>query len=840
MKPLHYDLHLEPDLDAFTFEGRVSIRMEFTKATQEINLNCLELAIWECALKDGDQWQPCPFCLVPEKETLRIFPPSPVSGAVEARITYTGRINDKMAGFYRSAYTVDGSTRHIAVTQFQESDARRALPCLDHPRHKASFDIAMVAPPGLTALANGEATSRETLENGKTLFRFERTPRMSTYLLFFGVGEFETLADQEDPRVRGIALPGQAERLAFGAAFGRRALQYCESYYGIPYPLTKMDLIAIPDFAFGAMENWGAITFRENLLLHDPQSTSAMGEQRICEVIAHEIAHQWFGNLVTPADWTYLWLNESFATYFGFGVVDHYYPQWGTWDQFLQGQTEAAMVRDALRETVPIEIPGGEHVVINTSTAPIIYSKGGSLLRQIEGYIGTDLFRSGLQRYLETHQYACASSRHLWEAFDAASDQPVTAMVEQWVRQPGFPLVEARREGNKLTLAQKRFTYLPNDADTCWPIPVVLDCFDAGRNARRRTVMLEEPHQTITLDDPVAAVKINAGQTGFYRVRYTDPADLKALALLVREQGLAPEDRWGLQNDLFAMVRAGLATLQDYLDLLQSYDGETADLPLTSIDANLFTAGLVLGDALQEDGWWPTLARTGCAFSLRTLERVGYEPQKGEPQTVSMLREQMLWHAALYGDETVLAFAADRFQALTADGSIHPDLARSVMQAGILQGGEKAFRFLCRRLEKTDSEHERMNILMALGSQKDPGLILETCAYTLEHVPDRNRFIPLVALCLNPYAIPMMWGWFRERVQVLETFHPLLYERVIAGVIPLAGMQNPAEVREFFTAYMDKHPQTADVVKLSLEKLEINLAMRRAADSAPEQYNANN
>jgi len=700
---------------------------------------------------------------------------------------------------------------------------------MDHPMYKATFDIEIITPPGLTAISNNAVTTRETLENGKKAFCFERTPPMSTYLLFFGVGEFETLQDDQDRRVMGIALPGLAGRLAFGVKFGCQALQYCESYYGIPYPLTKMDLIAIPDFAFGAMENWGAITFRENLLLHDSKSTSAMGEQRICEVIAHEIAHQWFGNLVTPEDWKYLWLNESFATYFGFGV-DHYYPEWDTWGQFLQGQTDTALVRDALRETIPIEIPGGEHVVINTSTAPIIYSKGGSLLRQIQGYVGADNFRSGLQHYLQAHQYACASSHHLWEAFEDASDQPVTTMVEQWVMQPGFPLVEARREGSNLTLAQKRFTYLPNTSDTLWPIPVVMDLFSRGRKALQQTIMLDQRRKTIVLDDDVEAYKINAGQTGFYRTHYTSPSDVEALVRLIKDQDMAPEDRWGVQNDLFAMVQAGLASMNDYLTLLDCYDKETADLPLTSIDANLFSASLVLGD-----DWWPCLARTGSSFTLRTLERIGYEPHEGEPQTLATLREQMLWHAALNEEENVLTFTSDQFRAFVDNGSIHPDLARSVMQAGILQGGAKDFKILCRRLEATDSEHERMNILMALGSQKDPELIRKTCDYTLEHVPDRNRFIPLVALCLNPHAMPLMWDWFLEHVEALEVFHPLLYERVIAGVVPLAGMKNPEAVQAFFKDYIEKHPQTADVVKLSLEKLDINLAMRAAAGNGPEQ-----
>ena len=827
LKPLHYDLRIEPNLNDFTFEGRVDVRLEIDQPSQEIILDSLELAVLECAIKDRDKWQPCTFCLIPEKESLRIIPPSPITGIVDVRIIYTGQINDKMAGFYRSAYTVDGSTRHIAVTQFQESDARRALPCMDHPMHKATFDINIITPPGLTAISNNAVASQVTLDNGKKEFRFERTPYMSTYLLFFGVGEFETLQDEQDQRVMGIALPGLAKRLAFGVKFGRQALQYCESYYGIPYPLTKMDLIAIPDFAFGAMENWGAITFRENLLLHDPQSTSALGEQRICEVIAHEIAHQWFGNLVTPEDWKYLWLNESFATYFGYGVVDHYYPEWDTWDQFLQGQTDTAMVRDALTETIPIEIPGGEHVVINTSTAPIIYSKGGSLLRQIQGYIGAENFRSGLQHYLQAHQYACASSHHLWEAFEAVSDQPVTAMVEQWVMQPGFPLVEAHREGNNLTLTQKRFTYLPNASETVWPIPVVMDLFSSGRKAQQQTLMLDQRHKTIVLDGDVDAFNINAGQTGFYRTRYTASADVEALAHLIREQGLSAEDRWGMQNDLFAMVRAGLATMHAYLALLDSYDSETSDLSLSSIDANLFAASLVL-----EDTWQSCIARTGCSIIHKTLKRIGNEPRAGEPQTTSMLREQILWHAALYGDKNALQFTAAQFEAFATNGSIHPDLARSIMQAGVYQGGEKAFRFLCQRLENTDSEHERMNILMALGSQKNPDLIRETCDYTLNEVPDRNRFIPLVSLCLNPHAIPLMWDWFLEHVQELESFHPLLYERVIAGIVPIAGMKNPETVHDFFMAYMEKNPQTVDVVKLSLEKLEINLAMRAAAGRA--------
>ena len=409
INPLNYKIRLEPDLEIFRFNATAEISFSSRDRVEEISLNILDLAIWSCKVRLEDKFEDCPFLVDHSKEALRVFLPGAVGDEILLRLDYQGHINDKMAGFYRSGYTSGQETRYIAVTQFEESDARRAFPCMDHPAKKATFDISMDIDPRLDAISNEAVKKTQMLANGKKRVIFEQTPRMSTYLVFLGVGDFKVVQDDNDPRVRTVTLPGAQKYARFGLEFGRKSLQYSEAYYGIPYPLAKMDLIAIPDFAFGAMENWGAITFRENLLLHYPQVTSKSGEQRICEVIAHEIAHQWFGNLVTPSDWKYLWLNESFATYFGFGIVDHYFPSWDTWAQFLHGQTGTAMTRDALHETFAIEIPGGEHVVINSSTAPIIYNKGGSILRQIQGYIGDENFQSGLQHYLNAHAYDCAA-----------------------------------------------------------------------------------------------------------------------------------------------------------------------------------------------------------------------------------------------------------------------------------------------------------------------------------------------------------------------------------------------------------------------------------------------
>ena len=342
----------------------------------------------------------------------------------------------------------------------------------------------MVVDQHLDAVSNMPIIEERTLEAGKKHVKFDRTPKMPTYLLFFGVGEFERLEDHGKVLVRVLTMPGMSRQGRFGLQFGRQALTFCEDYYGTPYPLPKLDLIAISDFAAGAMENWGAITFRENLLLHDPEVTSRSGEERICGVIAHEMAHQWFGNLVTPADWKYLWLNESFATYLGYAVVHHYFPAWEMWSQFLYGQTEVALDRDALQQTTPIEIPGGAHVVINVSTAPIIYNKGGSILRQIEGYIGESSFKKGLRGYLAKHQYGSAASQDLWQAMEAVSESPVKEMMRSWVEQKGYPLIEVHRDQDTLHLRQRRFTLLPNDARQTWMIPVAIRVIREGGDIR--------------------------------------------------------------------------------------------------------------------------------------------------------------------------------------------------------------------------------------------------------------------------------------------------------------------------------------------------------------------
>ncbi len=819
---INYTLNVEPDLDRFTFRGRVAITLTAEQSVAEIVLNVLDIAIEGCRLLAEDSPVDCAFTLLPDKEEVHIQLPEALSGDLVLHIDYQGNINDLMAGFYRSRYTVGDETRTIAVTQFQESDARRAFPCLDTPAQKATYDITLDIAPHLTAISNEAVQQVTDLANGKKRVVFKQTPRMSTYLVFFGVGEFDIQADDKDPRVRTVTLPGQQEHAAYGLAFGRRALAFSEEYYGIDYPLTKMDLIAIPDFAFGAMENWGAITFRENLLLYYPETTSRAGEERICEVTAHEIAHQWFGNLVTPSDWKYLWLNESFATYFGYGVVAEFYPDWDIWDKFLHGQTATAMARDALHETFPIEIPGGEHVVINSSTAPIIYNKGGSILRQIQGYIGDDNFQKGLRRYLKDHAYACAASHHLWEAFEAAADLPVTAMMQNWVGQPGFPLVTADCREDRITLAQQRFTYLPGDFDQQWLIPVTIEFFAESGDSQTRTLLMDSEETSIAVPVGTTAYKVNSGQTGFFRVRYLETENLDKLGERVADRTLSPKDRWGLQDDLFSLVRSGVVDFTTYLEFLDAYREETAYLVLTAIAANLSLAHHVLPES-----WRAKIEALACPWYEKILARIGPLPAPDERQTTSILRDQLLWDAVRYGSSGLGRFAAEQFTALIWGGQIHPDIMKSVMQAGARAGDDETLTWFKQRFEVSDIEHERMNILTALGCFSGPQQIAAVGQYILETVPPRNKFVPAMALAENRHAATFLWEWYQANLAELEQVHPMIYERIISAVIGAAGLDVPDAVREFFSAYMEKKPKTKDVIRLSLERLEINLQMRQ-------------
>jgi tricorn protease interacting factor F2/3 len=823
--PFEYRLNIAPDLVRFTFAGKMILSANAEKPVQAIVLDCVELAIWQCqvSFSDGDgESYDCRFEQDPARQRLTVHLPETVTGRLELTIEYAGKINDRMAGFYRSRIDVENAPDFIAVTQFQESDARRAFPCLDHPARKAVFHLEMIIEKDLTAISNMDIEKATDLPDGRRRILFQPTPKMSTYLLFFGVGPFEIHSDELDPRVRAVSLPGTGDQTVFGREFGRKALAYGENYYAVDYPLTKMDLIAVPDFAFGAMENWGAITFRENLLLDVPGVTSREARVRICEVIAHEIAHQWFGNLVTPEDWKYLWLNESFATYFGYGMVDHYYPEWEIWHQFVQGQTETAFARDALHETFAIEMPGGAQVAITTSTAPIIYSKGGSILRQLEAWIGADHFKAGLRRYLTNFAYESAASHHLWESLGAASGMPVTEMMRNWVTQPGFPVIGAKSRDNRLRLTQQRFTYLPNEAAQTWLVPLTITTYNSQGASANQTILCDQREIEIDLPADTTCYLINPGHSGFFHVRYDDGDNLARLGAMTKTGQLSPLDRWGLQNDLYALVKAGQTPMTAFIDLAANFTDERAYLPLASLDGHLFEACLVLKGQVRKRA-----DRTAENMMQRVIEAIGWLPSPEESQTTAMLRDQLLLHGALLGFESILGFLTDQFAHHLEGGHIPPDIFKSVVTAGAVSGDRQTLDAIIARFEASQVEHERMTLAWALGAFSQWRVLEKALDYALEKVPDRLRFIPLVLAAGNPAATDNLWPWFTANFARMGNMHPLLFERVVASFVPVPGLLDPDATRAFCHGCLKENPRLKDVLALSLERLEINARFRQ-------------
>jgi len=814
--PSHYNIHLEPDLDKFEFLGRTEIFVTIRKPTKEISLNAVDLKIQYCKVKisDKDNYIDVNFSEDSKSETLNIQLPKEMSGEVRVLIEYSGNIRDDLRSFYRSRYKKDGKLKYIAITQFEEDDARRCFPCFDHPKLKATFSVEMVIAKNLQAISNNAVSEEIILNDDKKLVKFQKTVKMSTYLVFFGVGEFEFAEDPGDTLVRVATTPGKLQYTDVGLKFARKAFTWLEAYYGVKYPMQKIDHIAVADFAFGAMENWGAITYRENLILYYPGKTSKAALERIYEVISHELAHHWFGNLVSPDSWQFLWLNESFASLFGYKVIAEYYPNWGTWENFVFDMTTLAFIRDSLIDTIPIELPGGEKSRITRYTVHILYDKGSSVLRMLEDYLGKK-FQEGIHYYLKKFEYSTASSDDLWESIEKVSKEPITDMMKSWIKQPGYPMIEIQKIDNKLKLKQNRFTYLPHNSTQKWIIPVkIWVLYSNGKSEIIRKILHNESEE-IELKGEVKAYKLNYEQTGFYQVKYKDETNLSQLGKLIKTKKLSALDRWGLEYDLYSFLKKGDISISQYLEFIKNYSEEDSHLPLKSIISHLFTLYIFTDGTLQEK-----IKKIGREICEKTLNNIGYEPKPEELHTISKLRSLVIWTAAIFDSQQTIEFAINQFAKIKEGKLIHEDIMAVVMRIAAYTD-EKVCDWLIQKFEKIDNEPERLNIVSALGSVKK-SCMDKALQFTLEKVPPRIKFYPIVYMTRNPETKPLIWDWFVSNIKVLEKFHENHYQTIIDELVSIGGIGREEDIKKFFKSYKTKDKTLQDVINMTLEKLEIN------------------
>ena len=835
--PLRYDLRLEPDLKAATFAGRETITVAVSRPTKTIILNAVELQITSASIDNGKGLSHRAVIRLDEPaERCRLTFPSVIpTGKWLLSLSFRGRLNDKLRGFYRSTYKdASGVTQVMAATQFEATDARRAFPCWDEPDCKAVFATTLVIDPALTAVSNTRIVS-ERSEGGKKVLQFADTMTMSTYLVAFIVGRLEATA----PTMVGKAplrlwcVPGKKHLAKFGQEIASFSLKFFEDYYGLPYPGDKLDLLAIPDFASGAMENLGAITFRENALLVDPHAATHAELERIADVVAHENAHMWFGDLVTMSWWNGLWLNEAFATFAEMLAVDAWKPEWQRWTTF--GVSRAvAMIVDGLHSSRPIEYPVRAPKDADAMFDTLTYEKGASVLRMLEQYLGPAVFRNGIRDYLKRHAYGNADTKDLWVSLGRAARQPVPTLMNGWIFKPGYPLVTVSLGKNgRLRLAQHRFTYLAKPkagSAQRWRIPIQFRVATAGKSDSRRVLMTGATLQ-VNVPERLESVLVNEGGHGFYRVRY-EPALLKGLLRLLPD-GLAPIERFNLINDAWASTVAGLVSPAEYLDMTSSFMGDR--------DKNVWAVLLESFQTLHrimEPARRPTfeaLVRDRIGPAVADL---GWEPRPGEDDLVKQLRGDLLRALGTLGNDrdTQARAAACHAEYGRNPAAVDPNVLPAIVAVLAHAGDAARYAEFAGRYRTAATPQEERRYLYALASFQSTDLLTRTLKQTLSG-EFRTQDAPFMVrmVLMNVVGRELAWQFVKTNWDTMDRLYPKQgLRRMCEGIV---GLSTPALERDVRTFFRERKIDLGGkTLAQYLEQLRIAVAFRERAGKALDRY----
>ncbi|KAH8379355.1 hypothetical protein KR009_004350 [Drosophila setifemur] len=848
--PRHYELLLQPDLKAFTFQGKTIVQINVKEPTNQITLNALDITIdsaelhFECSKLKPEK---IVYSVENETATLEFTQEIPAETAGVLHMSFTGELNDKMKGFYRSKYfTSNGEERYAGVTQFEATDARRCFPCWDEPAIKATFDITLVVPKDRVALSNMPVLKEDPLPDGLRRVRFDRTPVMSTYLVAVVVGEYDYVEAKSDDGVlvRVFTPVGKREQGAFALEVATKVLPYYKDYFNIAYPLPKMDLIAISDFSAGAMENWGLVTYRETFVLVDPKNTSLMRKQSIALTVGHEIAHQWFGNLVTMEWWTHLWLNEGYASFVEFLCVHHLFPEYDIWTQFVTDMYTRALELDSLKNSHPIEVPVGHPSEIDEIFDEISYNKGASVIRMLHDYIGEDDFRKGMNIYLTRHQYGNTCTEDLWSALQEASSKNVAEVMSSWTQHKGFPVVsvESDQIGESqrvLRLSQCKFTAdgseVEEDEDCVWVVPVSVST-SKNPTGIAKTFLLDKPYMEVTLDNVEEDdwIKINPGTVGYYRTRYSLDM-LEQLMPAVEKMELPPLDRLGLIDDMFAMVQAGHASTAEVLSLVDSYRLETNYTVWTAITNSLTNLHILISHTdLMDD-----FHRFGRSLYEPVAKHLGWEPRDGENHLDTLLRSLVLTRLVSFRSEDVIEVARNRFRShVNGTNPLPADLRTTCYKAVLQDGNEEIFNEMLNLYRATDLHEEQDRISRALGCSGDVKLLRRVIDFAMSgEVRAQDSVFVIVAVAINPKGRDMAWEFFKENNKMLlERYQGgFLLSRLIKYLIEnFASEERAKEVEEFFK--VNQIPGTERTVSQAVETIRLNAAWLQRDQEQLTQY----
>ncbi|KAM9792467.1 puromycin-sensitive aminopeptidase-like [Neosynchiropus ocellatus] len=838
--PVSYHLWLKPDLENLIFRGNLEAQVKVTTATNEIVINCADIDIESVSFvpQGGDEIKATGFNYQNEDEKVTLlFPCALQSGSGSLKISYCGELNDKMKGFCQSKYTTpEGEVRYAAVTQFEATGARRAFPCWDEPAIKATFDVTLVIPKDLVALSNMNVIDQkryfDDVEDDQLVeVKFGTTPLMSTYLLAFVVGEFDYVESlsSDGVTVRVYTPVGKAQQGQFALEVATKTLSFYDDFFSVPYSLPKLDLIAIPDFPAGAMENWGLVTYRETALLIDSDVSCSSSKQWVALMVGHELAHQWFGNLVTMEWWTHLWLNEGFASWMEYLCVDTCFPEYDVWTQFVSADYTRALELDALDSSHPIEVDVCHPSEVNDAFDVISYSKGPSVIRMLHEYIGDEDFRKGVNNYLLKFKFQNATAEDLWRCLEDASEKPIVAVMSTWTKQMNYPLlvVDEEQQGDNriLRISQRMFCASGkqnNDGSCRWMVPISICTGDNPKSIKLKE-LLRRQEMTFTLREVSANqwVKLNPGTVGFYRVHYS-ASMLNSLLPAIRDHILPPVDRLSLQNDLFTLSRAGMISTVEYLKLLEAFIREPNYSVWSNVSSNL---GVLLSLLSYTDFHREMQDFVQSMFLPVSLE-LGWDRKPGESHYDCLLRSLVLQKLGNTGHQPTVEEAQRRFREhLRTKQPLVADLRTPVYLTVLRHGDASTLDTMLKLHRDADMQEEMNRIERALCAVTAPDLIQKVLTFALsEAVSPQDSVLVIggVAAASKQGRIAA-WKFVKENWE--EIYHRyqggLLIHRLIKLTVDrFADEKMAAEVQRFFTNY--RVPSVERTVQQCCENILLN------------------
>lgn len=765
-QPKNYKLNLSLNRDTMTFSGQVTITgNKVGRPSQRLTLHSKDLKITKAEVtkhsKKADQrLEVTRINLQKSYDELRLHFSEPIyPGEYAIKLEFEAPITKPMNGIYPCFFKHDSKDKVLLATQFESHHAREAFPCIDEPEAKATFDLSLTTNFNETVIANTPV--KET--DGKTTV-FETTPLMSTYLLAFVCGDLRYLESttKDGVTVRTYATPENVEHTKFALDTAVKCLEFYNEYFDIPYPLAKCDFIALPDFASGAMENWGCITFREQAMLVDPKNTSLPTKQYVANVVAHELTHQWFGNLVTMRWWNDLWLNESFASWMSYLAVDHIHPDWNVWTQFVVDEQSIALKIDSLENTHPIEVEINHPDEIRTIFDAISYEKGASVLNMLKNYLGDVAFRDGLRSYLKQNAYKNAETSDLWMALEAVSGKPVREFMAEWTSKPGYPIVSVDQTANDLKIKQERFYLNPESRKTAtsqqiWPVPLL-----------SKLPVIPEIISEASLEVAFSgneAPLINQNRTGFYRTIYSQGI-IDSLGGSIKSGSLNTIDRLGILLDALESAKAGYSSAINALHLLDNYVDESDSFVWDIITGVLASIRTVMRDEDLREAMKPL----GRKLVAKQLDRLGWEPKRNESVFDTLLRPTILSLASASDEPSVVSESKLRFDKMTKPEEVDPDI-RGVIYGTVAREGDKAeFDKLLELHNQSNNSEERVTLAAALTSFKQPELIEKSFAIMQSpNVRLQDLTYWIAYSFMNRHARDKTWRWLTENWKWLES-----------------------------------------------------------------------